>query len=203
MKNYGIHLLVLSHVFSMPKLKQRCTVDLIQFMTTGNVVDVLHLAKLCDAPNLYFKCVKLVTNNFEAVKETEGWKLLHKHDPCLEVDLIRLNKEQESRKKRGEKHREEQKLFVQLSEAVQCLKHICTEGCTNVASYDVEITGRPCTKFSTCQALQGLIKHFTTCDRRLERGCRSCKSMWKLFRLHSCICINQEACKVPLCKYAK
>jgi len=65
-------------------------------MTTGNVVDVLHLAKLCDAPGLYLKCVKLVTNNFEAVKETEGWKLLHKHDPWLEVDIIRLNKEQES-----------------------------------------------------------------------------------------------------------
>lgn len=39
MENYGIHLLVLSHVYSMPQLKQRCIISLVQLMTIKNVVD--------------------------------------------------------------------------------------------------------------------------------------------------------------------
>nr|ABN08003.1 hypothetical protein MtrDRAFT_AC153128g28v2 [Medicago truncatula] len=35
MENYKIHLLVLSHVYLMPQLKQRCIVGLAQLMDTG------------------------------------------------------------------------------------------------------------------------------------------------------------------------
>ncbi|XP_073224372.1 BTB/POZ and TAZ domain-containing protein 1-like [Cicer arietinum] len=201
MENYGLHLLVLSHVYSVIRLKQMCVVGLSQRATTDNVVDVLQLAKLCDAPDLYLKCVKLITNNFKAVEETEGWKFLQNNDPWLEFDILRFINEHKSRKKRAKRQREEQKLYVQLSEAMECLEHICTEGCTNVAPYDVKKQRkRPCSKFSTCEGLQVLIRHFATCKRNLKGGCLRCKRMWQLFRLHSSICLHQDSCKVPLCR---
>jgi len=90
MDKYGIHLLALSHVYSVPQLKQRCIKGLAQRLSTENVVDVLQLSRLCDAPDLYLKCVKLLRNRFKAVKETEGWKFLESHDPWLELDVLRL-----------------------------------------------------------------------------------------------------------------
>ncbi|KAK7842489.1 btb/poz and taz domain-containing protein 1 [Quercus suber] len=149
MEKYGIHLLALSHVYSVPQLKQSCTKVLGDWLTMENVVDVLQLARMCDAPNLYLKCMKLVANHFKAVEKTEGWK------------------------KRSRKLREEQSLYLQLSEAMECLEHICTEGCTSVGPYDMEPTEKkgPCSKFSTCQGLQLLIKHFATCKKRVNGGC--------------------------------
>ncbi|KAK7834624.1 btb/poz and taz domain-containing protein 1, partial [Quercus suber] len=138
-----------------------------------NVVDVLQLARMCDAPNLYLKCMKLVANHFKAVEKTEGWK------------------------KRSRKLREEQSLYLQLSEAMECLEHICTEGCTSVGPYDMEPTEKkgPCSKFSTCQGLQLLIKHFATCKKRVNGGCLRCKRMWQLLRLHSSICEHHDCCR--------
>lgn len=61
-----------------------------------NVVDVLQLARMCDAPNLYLKCMKLVANNFKAVEKTEGWKFLQDHDPWLELEILHFMGEAES-----------------------------------------------------------------------------------------------------------
>lgn len=108
----------------------------------------------------------------------------------------------EQRKKKCRKRREEEGLYMQLSEAMECLEHICTEGCTHVGPYDVALNRerRPCSKFATCQSLQVLILHFATCKKRVNGGCLRCKRVWQLFRLHSCIC-QQDSCKVPLCRY--
>ncbi|CAL5202813.1 unnamed protein product [Lathyrus oleraceus] len=165
-ENYGIHLLALSHAYSVPKLKQR--------------------------------------NKFRAVRKTEGWKFLHTHDPCLENNIVEFINENKSRKKRMKRQRKEQEVIMQLSEAMECLEHICTEGCTSVTPYDVDVkeqrTRMPCSKFSTCQGLQGLIRHFATCEKRIKGDCMRCKRLWQLFRLHSCICLHQDSCKVPLCR---
>ena len=109
----------------------------------------------------------------------------------------------EQRKKKTRKYREEQRLYVQLSEAMECLEHICTEGCTDVGPYDVELRKdrRPCSKFGTCQGLQQLIRHFGRCEKKVKGGCLRCKRMWQLFRLHSSICQQTDSCKVPLCRY--
>lgn len=96
MDKYGMHLLVLSHVYSVTRLKRKCISGLANRVTTENVVDVLKLARLCDAPDLYLKCLKLVTNHFKAVEETEGWKFLKKHDPCLQFDVLYFMDEEES-----------------------------------------------------------------------------------------------------------
>ena len=96
MEKYGIHLLALSHVYSVPQLKQSCTKVLGDWLTMENVVDVLQLARMCDAPNLYLKCMKLVANHFKAVEKTEGWKFLQDHDPWLELEILHFMDEAES-----------------------------------------------------------------------------------------------------------
>ncbi|KAL2515483.1 BTB/POZ and TAZ domain-containing protein 1 [Forsythia ovata] len=205
MEKYGIHLLALSHVYFVPQLKQRCTRGLAERLTIENVVDVLQLARLCDAPDLYLKCMKLLSNNFKAVEETEGWRFLQNHDPWLELEILQFMDEAESRKKRTRRHREEQSLYLQLSEAMDCLEHICTEGCTNVGPYDMDPSKNkgPCSKFSTCHGLQLSIKHFATCKKRVNGGCLRCKRMWQLLRLHSSICDQPDECRVPLCSQFK
>ncbi|KAF3438646.1 hypothetical protein FNV43_RR21410 [Rhamnella rubrinervis] len=205
LEKYGIHLLALSHVYLVPQLKQRCTKDLAQRLTIENVVDVLQLARLCDAPDLYLKCMKLVSKHFKAVEATEGWKFMQDHDPWLELHVLQFIDETESRKQRTRKHREAQSLYLELSEAMECLEHICTEGCTSVGPYDVEPNKKkgPCSKFSTCQGLQLLIGHFATCKKRVNGGCLRCKRMWQLLRLHSSICDQPDSCRVPLCRQFK
>ncbi|XP_057473519.1 BTB/POZ and TAZ domain-containing protein 1-like [Actinidia eriantha] len=202
---YGIHLLALSHVFLVPQLKLRCTKALVERLTNDNVVDVLQLARLCDAPDLHLKCMKLVSSNFKYVEKTEGWKFLQDHDPWLELQILQFIAETESRKKRRKRHREEQSLYLQLSEAMECLEHLCTEGCTSVGPSDVEPTKNkgPCSRFATCQGLQLLIRHFATCKMRVNGGCGRCKRMWQLFRLHSSICDQPDLCRVPLCRQFK
>ncbi|KAK3225199.1 hypothetical protein Dsin_005061 [Dipteronia sinensis] len=205
MEKYGIHLLALSHVYLVPQLKQRCTKALGERLTIENVVDVLQLARLCDAPDLYLKCMKLVSNRFKTVEYTEGWKFLQDNDPWLELQILQFMDEDESRKKRTRRQREEQGMYMQLSEAMECLEHICTEGCTSVGPHDMEPCKKraPCSQFSTCQGLQLLIKHFAVCKKRVNGGCVRCKRMWQLLRLHSSICDHPDSCKVPLCRQFK
>lgn len=96
MEKYGMHLLALSHVYLVPQLKSRCTKALIERLTIENVTDVLQLAKLCDAPDLYLKCMKLVSKSFKAVEETEGWKFLQNNDPFLELEILQFIDEAET-----------------------------------------------------------------------------------------------------------
>ncbi|XP_021909008.1 BTB/POZ and TAZ domain-containing protein 1-like [Carica papaya] len=202
---YGIHMLALSHVYLVPKLKQRCIRGVGQRLKIDNVIDVLQLARLCDAPDLYLKCVKLVSTNFKAVENTEGWKFLQDHDPWLELEILQFIDEDESRKKKRRRQRGEQELYVQLGDAMECLEHICREGCTSVGPCDMEPTKQrlPCSKFSTCQGVQQLIRHFATCKKRVNGGCLRCKRMWQLFKLHSSICDQLDICRVPLCRQFK
>ncbi|KAI3862412.1 hypothetical protein MKX03_013655 [Papaver bracteatum] len=206
--NYGIHLLALSHVFDVQKLKQRCTKGLSTRLMVENVVDVLQLARLCDAPDLYLMCMRFLSKEFKAVKRTEGWKFLRANDAVLELEILQFLDEIESRNKKRSRSKEEQAIYLELSEAMECLKHICTEGCTNVGPYDRELpptkkTG-PCERFSTCQGLQGLIKHFAMCKKRMNGGCCRCKRMGQLLKLHASICDQDDhCCKVPLCRQFK
>ncbi|XP_057804158.1 BTB/POZ and TAZ domain-containing protein 1-like [Salvia miltiorrhiza] len=205
MEKYGIHLLALSHVYSVQQLKQICTRGLAKRLNVDNVVDVLQLARLCDAPDLYLKCIRLLSKNYKAVEETEAWKFLQDHDPHLELQILQFIDEIELRKKRTRRHRQEQSLFMQLSEAMDCLEHICSEGCTSVGPCDMDPNEHkgPCSKFSTCQGIQLLIKHFGACKKRVNGGCSRCKRMWQLFKLHSSICDEPDECRVPLCRQFK
>ncbi|XP_076927649.1 BTB/POZ and TAZ domain-containing protein 1-like [Bidens hawaiensis] len=204
-EKYAIHLLALAHVYSVPQLKTQCSKALIRRLTIDNVVDVLQLARLCDAPDVYLKCMKLIFNGFRSVEATEGWKFLQDNDPFLELEILRFIDELESRRKSTRKQLQAESLYLQLSEAMDCLHHICTQGCTTVGPHDREPTSNKrtvCTKFSTCEGLQHSIYHFANCKKRVGGGCVRCKRTWQLFRLHSSIC-QLESCKVPLCRQFK
>ncbi|MCD9558987.1 BTB/POZ and TAZ domain-containing protein 1 [Datura stramonium] len=206
MERHGIHLLALSHVYLVPCLKHRCTKALAEQLITENVVDMLQLARLCDAPHLYLKCMKFLRSNFRKVEETEGWKFLQRHDPLFELEIFQFMDEAELRKKRRRRHMREQNLYLQLSEGMDCLEHICTEGCTSVGPYDKEYSCQkklPCSKFDTCRGLQLLIRHFSTCKKRAKGSCSQCKRMWQLLRLHASICDQPDDCRVPLCREFK
>ncbi|KAA0036064.1 hypothetical protein IC582_030057 [Cucumis melo] len=205
LKKYGIHLLALSHVYLVPHLKQRCTKHLARNLSIHSVIDILQLARMCDAPDLSLSCMKMVSTHFKAVEKTEGWKFLQKHDSWLELQILQFMDESELRKKRCRRQRKEQRVYLQLSDAMECLEHICKEGCTNVGPLDVEPTKKqPCSKYSTCRGVQLLIKHFATCENRVHGGaCWRCKRMWQLLRLHASICHQSDACKVPLCRQFK
>ncbi|CAN0900884.1 BTB/POZ and TAZ domain-containing protein 1 [Linum grandiflorum] len=201
---FGMHLLTLSHVYLVPQLKQRCAKALGHNLDIQNVVDVLQLARLCDAPELYLKCMKLVSTNFKSVEKTEGWLFMQDHDPWLELDILQFIDETELRKKRCRRHREAQGLYMELGEAMDCLEHICSEGCTSVGPYDAEPKRKtPCSKFSICEGVQLLIKHFASCKKRMNGGCSRCKRMLQLLRLHASICHQHHSCKVPLCRQYK
>ncbi|XP_020586620.1 BTB/POZ and TAZ domain-containing protein 1-like [Phalaenopsis equestris] len=207
MKLYGVQLLVLSHSYRIGWLKRRCEAAVGKQVESDDAVDVMKLAQLCDAPKLRQRCLAVAAKDFAALQRTEGWRFVQKHDPRLELEILQFMEEGEQRRKRWRRERVDQEVFLQLSQAMQCLEHICTEGCTVVGPHDGKPPRRsrgPCTSFGMCESLQFLIKHFAKCGKKLAGGggCIQCKRMWQLFRLHSSIC-DRELCKVPLCRQFK
>ncbi|KAG8362867.1 hypothetical protein BUALT_BualtUnG0029500 [Buddleja alternifolia] len=45
---------------------------------------------------LFLQCMRLLSDNFKAVEETEGWKFLQTHDPYLELEILQFIDETES-----------------------------------------------------------------------------------------------------------
>ena len=89
MKKFVLHLLVLAHSYSVPSLKRVCVYFLEQdWLMKENVVDVLQLARNCDAPRLSLFCVRMVVKDFKAISSTEGWKVMKRSNPALEQELL-------------------------------------------------------------------------------------------------------------------
>ncbi|KAJ6677558.1 BTB/POZ AND TAZ DOMAIN-CONTAINING PROTEIN 3-RELATED [Salix viminalis] len=57
-------------------------------VTKENVIDVLQLARSCDAPQLSFICVRMVVKDLKSVSSTEGWKVMRRANPALEQELV-------------------------------------------------------------------------------------------------------------------
>lgn len=90
MKKFVLHLLVLSHSYVVPLLKRVCIQFLEQgWVTKDNVVDVLQLARNCDAPQLSLLCVRMIVKDFKAVSSTDGWKVMKRANPALELELLK------------------------------------------------------------------------------------------------------------------
>ena len=89
MKRFVLHLLVMSHSFAVPSLKRACVRQLEQaLLTTDNVVDVLQLARQCDAPRLSIICTHLIIKDFKTISVSEGWKVMKRANPRLEQGLL-------------------------------------------------------------------------------------------------------------------
>ncbi|XP_027164393.1 BTB/POZ and TAZ domain-containing protein 3 [Coffea eugenioides] len=205
MKKFVLHLLVLSHSYSVPSLKKVC-VDLLEqrWLTTENVIDVLQLAKNCDAPRLSLICVRMIVKDFKTISLTEGWKVMKRANPSLEQELLESVVEADSRKEERLKKIEEKKVYLQLYEAMEALLHICKEGCRTIGPCDKVLKGSQvsCT-FPACKGIETLVRHFSICKTRVPGGCMQCKRMWQLLELHSRMCSEPDLCKVPLCRHFK
>ncbi|XVF65868.1 hypothetical protein PTKIN_Ptkin09bG0285700 [Pterospermum kingtungense] len=205
LRKFVLHLLVLSHSYSVPALKRVCICLLEQgWLTRENVIDVLQLARNCDAPRLAFICVRMIVRDFKSISSTEGWKVMKRANPALEQELVESVVEADSRKLERQRKIEEKKVYLQLYEAMEALLHICKDGCRTIGPRDKVLKGSqiPC-NFPACKGLETLVRHFSNCKTRVPGGCVHCKRMWQLLELHSRMCNEPDSCKVPLCKHFK
>ncbi|KAA8532157.1 hypothetical protein F0562_006701 [Nyssa sinensis] len=205
MKKFVLHLLVLSHSYSIPSLKRIC-VHLLEhgWLTLENVIDVLQLARNCDAPRLSLICVCMVVRDFKTISATEGWKAMKRANPALEQELLESVVEADSRKEERLKKIEEKKVYMQLHEAMEALLHICKDGCRTIGPRDKMLKGsQVACSFPACKGLETLVRHFSSCKTRVPGGCTHCKRMWQLLELHSRMCNEPDYCKVPLCRHFK
>ncbi|KAG5241528.1 BTB/POZ and TAZ domain-containing protein [Salix suchowensis] len=205
MEDYVLHLLVLSHVFVVPSLKQICIQQLEHgFLTSENVVDIFQLALLCDAPRLSHICHRMILKNFQEISITEGWKVMKKCHPALEKALMESLVDEENMQRERTRRSNERKIYLQLYEAMEALVHICRDGCQTIGPHDKDFRDNqaPC-NYSACKGLEMIVRHFASCKLRVPGGCIHCKRMWQLLELHSRLCVDSEACRVPLCRNFK
>ncbi|KAM7266653.1 hypothetical protein ACFE04_004550 [Oxalis oulophora] len=203
MNKFVLHLLVLSHYYSVPSLKSVCVHHLEHgLLTKENAIDVLQLARSCDAPRLYFICTRMVVKEFKTISSTEGWKVMKRANPALEQELVESIVEADSRKQERLRKIEEKIMYLQLNEAMEALLHICRDGCRSIGPCDKVLTDVPC-NFPACKVLEALVRHFSGCKARVPGGCVHCKRMWQLLDLHSRMCSDPDFCKVPLCRHFK
>ncbi|KAI3959967.1 hypothetical protein MKX01_030258 [Papaver californicum] len=204
-RKFVLHLLVLSHSYSVPPLKRVCAHLLERSMlTTENVIDVLQLATRCDATRLSLMCVRMVVKDFKTISATEGWKVMKSVDTALEQELLEAVVEAESKKEEKIKKCEEKKMYSQLNQTMGALLHICRDGCRTIGPRDKMLKGTQVScGFPACKGLEALVRHFSICKIRVPGGCVHCKRMWQLLELHSRICKEPDACKVPLCRHFK
>ncbi|KAL1172498.1 hypothetical protein V6Z11_A05G352400 [Gossypium hirsutum] len=205
LQKFVLHLIVLSHFYSIPSLKRVCICSLEQgWLTRENVIDVLQLARNCDAPRLAFICVRMVVKNFKSISLTEGWRAMRRANPALEQELVESVVEADTRKQERQRKMEEKKVYLQLYEAMEALLHICKDGCRTIGPRDKVLKGsQGACNFPACKGLETLVRHFSNCKTRVPGGCVHCKRMWQLLELHSRMCNEPDSCKVPLCRHFK
>lgn len=205
MADLVVPLLVLSHTFVVPQLKQICEQQLEQgLLNMENVIDIFQLALLCDAPRLSFICHRMIVKNFKDVSETEGWAAMKQSHPFLEKELLECVGHEENQTKERIRRKNERKIYLQLYEAMEALVHICRDGCRTIGPHDkVFKKDQPPCSFEACKGLELLIRHFAGCKLRVPGGCIHCKRMWQLLELHSRLCSDSDVCRVPLCRNFK
>ncbi|XP_073107422.1 BTB/POZ and TAZ domain-containing protein 4-like isoform X2 [Elaeis guineensis] len=205
MDQFVISLLVLSHCFMITSLKQECLQKMEKgFLTTENVIDVLQLARLCDAPRLCLLCYRFIAKRFDAISTSKGWKVMRKSNPELAKEIVKSIRHAELRKQERLKRLEERKIYLQLHGAMEALIHICRDGCRTIGPIDKVLKGSdaPC-NYPACKGLEFLVRHFVGCKNRVFGGCSHCKRMWQLLELHARLCDQMDECSVPLCRQLK
>ncbi|PKA60208.1 BTB/POZ and TAZ domain-containing protein 3 [Apostasia shenzhenica] len=202
MKKHLVHLLVMSHVYSIPSLKSICIRQLErEFLTAENVVDILQLARECDASRLSMICTRMIIRDFKSISLSQGWKVMRKANPNLEQELLEILVEVDSKRQQRLKKMEEKKVYMQLHEAMEALVHICRDGCRTIGPRDQTLKqNQGDCNFSACKSLESLVRHFSSCKARSSGSCAHCKRMWQLLELHSRMCPQTGSCKVPLCR---
>jgi hypothetical protein len=194
---HGPQLLALAHAYRVEWLKRAAEAAVSARLTADRAVDMLKLARLCDAPLLYARCARLAAKDFAAVEATDGWRFARRHDPALELELLQLLEGADQRRARWARARASQEAYRQLGEAMgslDCIFDAASAGPGTCRDGD-----------ATCQGLRLLMRHFAACARKAAPGgCARCKRMLQLFRLHASICdraeLQDQPCRVPFCR---
>ncbi|CAM8992774.1 unnamed protein product [Rhodiola kirilowii] len=214
MQEFALQLLVLSHAYVVPQLKKLCEQQLEQgLINVENVTDILQVALLCDAPRLSLICHRMIMKNFKAIELTDGWKDMKKSHPMLEKEILESLNEEDKRKNARLRKMSERKMYLELYKAMEALVHIFNEGCRTIGPHDKlpREDQSPC-RYEPCKGLERLVRHFASCKLRAPSsnklkspggGCLHCNRMWQLLDLHSRLCIDSSACRVPLCRNFK
>lgn len=195
---HGPQLLALAHAYRVGWLKRAAEAAVSARLTADRAVDMLKLARLCDAPLLYARCARLPAKDFAAVEATDGWRFARRHDPALELELLQLLEGADQRRARWARARASQEAYRQLGEAMgslDCIFDAASAGPGTCRDGD-----------ATCQGLRLLMRHFAACARKAAPGgCARCKRMLQLFRLHASICdraeLQDQPCRVPFCSH--
>ncbi|WOH07841.1 hypothetical protein DCAR_0727275 [Daucus carota subsp. sativus] len=205
MKEYTLHLFVLSHCYAVPSLKRVCEQVLEQdYLIPEKVIDVLQLARKCDSSRLSFICTRMVVRDFKTISTTEGWKAMTLANSALEQELLGLVVEADSSKQERLKKVEEKKVYLQLVEAMEAVLHIFQDGCKTIGPRDKVLKGyEVACNFPACKGIETLVRHFLRCKTRVPGGCAQCKRTGQLLELHSRMCSDPDNCKVPLCRNIK
>ncbi|KAK4488439.1 hypothetical protein RD792_004203 [Penstemon davidsonii] len=206
MNEFVLPLLVLSHAYIVPRLKRLCECWLEnRLITIENAVDIFQVALLCDAPRLSHVCHRFIQSNFKSISASEGWKIMKESHPVLESEVLDSIIIEEVWQKERKRKMNERKVYIQLYEAMEALVHICRDGCRTVIGPHDKIIEKDdkepsCHYCVTCKGLESLVRHFAGCKMRGPGGCVHCKRMWQILELHSWLCADSDACKVPLCR---
>ncbi|CAM0904137.1 unnamed protein product [Alopecurus aequalis] len=197
---HGPQLLALAHAYRVGWLKQAAEASVSARLTPDRVVDMLKLARLCDAPRLYLRCARLADKEFAAIELSEGWRFARRHDAALELELLKLMEVADQRRQRWAREKAAQEACRQLGDAMDSLEHIFT-GDDGAVCADMPCARAGC----TCRGLQFLMRHYATCSKKVAPGgCARCKRMLQLFRLHASVCDQtDQTCRVPLCSHFK
>lgn len=204
-EEHALHLLVLSHAYVVPQLKQLCEWWLEhRLLTTENAIDLFQLAMLCDAPRLSLMCHRFILKNFKPVSVTDGWKAMKESHPILEREISESLIHEDARLKYRVRKMNERKIYEQLYEAMEAVVHIFKDGCRTIGPHDkvLKEDQSPC-PYVACKGLELLVRHFAGCKKRVPGGCIHCKRMWQVLELHSRICADSDICRVPLCRNFK
>ncbi|XP_073123813.1 BTB/POZ and TAZ domain-containing protein 4 [Henckelia pumila] len=202
MKEFAMPLLVLSHAYVVPRLKQVCESWLEQrLLSIENVVDIFQLSLLCNAPRLSLICHRFVLKNFKFVSATEGWYAMKESHPVLEKEVLASTIDEDFRQKERTRKANEKKIYEQLYDAMEALVHIFRDGCRTIGPFNKTLRDdcEPC-EYMACKGLEALVRHFAGCKLRGPGGCVHCKRMWQILELHSRLCVDSDACGVPLCR---
>ena len=203
MNEFALPLLVLSHAYAVEELKRVCESWIEgKLINTENVMDIFQLSLLCDAPRLSFFCHRFIGSSFKAVSATDGWNDMKKSHPILEKEIRASFRDEDAKQKERTRKEKERKVYVELYGAMEALVHICKDGCRTIGPHDkvLKEDHAPC-EYTACKGLEALIRHFAGCKARGPNGnCVHCKRMWQLLELHSRLCADSDACKVPLCR---
>lgn len=95
MEKYGVQVLVLAHKYRIGWLKRECEIEVGKELKPKCAIDVLQIARLCDASRLYQKCLSLISRDFDSVLKSDAWGFVQRNDPRLELQILLFLQETE------------------------------------------------------------------------------------------------------------